>query len=50
LEVEHPEQVFLTPNKATIIVALRDDSLHIISLDLVSSLSMGNRPPSRSAS
>jgi hypothetical protein len=43
IDVGHPEQVFVTPDKTTIVVALPDEGIQILDMDLISSLSVKNR-------
>lgn len=43
IRVQHPEQVLITPNKTTAVVAGSDDSLAILDLDHISSLSVAPR-------
>ena len=48
VDVDHPDQVLLTRDKNTVVVALPDSGIQILDMDLISSLSMKGR--SRSAS
>ena len=41
--VDHPEQVLLTSDKATVVVALPDAGIQILDMDLISSLSIKGR-------
>ena len=43
IDVDHPEQVFLTPDKMTVVVALPDTGIQILDMDLISSLSVRGR-------
>lgn len=43
VDVDHPEQVFLTPDKTTVVVALADSGIQILDMDLISSLSVKPR-------
>ncbi|MSU64081.1 MAG: hypothetical protein EXS31_17090 [Pedosphaera sp.] len=45
VDVDHPEQVLLTPDKATVVVALPDAGIQILDMDLISSLSNKGRTP-----
>jgi hypothetical protein len=43
VRVQHPEQVWVAPDKATVIVGAADGSLAILDLDHISSLSLAPR-------
>jgi len=43
VEVDHPEQVLLTADKSTVVIALRDSGIQILDMDLISSLSVKGR-------
>jgi hypothetical protein len=43
VNVDHPEQVLLTADKSTVVVALRDSGIQILDMDLISSLSVKGR-------
>ena len=43
VDVDHPEQVLLTPDKSTVVVALPDTGIQILDMDLISSLSIKGR-------
>ena len=50
IEVDHPEQVLLTADKSTVVVALRDSGIQILDMDLISSLSVTGRAKSSTKS
>lgn len=50
VDVDHPEQVLLTPDKNTVVIALPDSGIQIFDMDLISSLSMKARSRSSSKS
>jgi hypothetical protein len=52
VDVDHPEQVLLTADKSTVVVALPDAGIQIFDMDLISSLSLKGRGrnPAKSAS
>jgi hypothetical protein len=50
VEVDHPEQVLLTADKSTVVVALRDSGIQILDMDLISSLSVTGRAKSSTKS
>ncbi|MDW8309243.1 MAG: hypothetical protein RMK20_07700 [Verrucomicrobiales bacterium] len=43
IDVDHPEQVFVTPDKSTVIVALPDAGIQILDMELISSISIRGR-------
>ena len=43
IDVDHPEQVLLTPHKTTVVVALPDEGIQILDMELISSLSLKGR-------
>ena len=43
IDVDHPEQVLLTTDKSTVVVALPDTGIQILDMDLISSLSVKGR-------
>ena len=47
VRVGHPEQVFITPDKKTVIVAGMEGGLAILDLDHISSLSLATRRRSK---
>ncbi len=50
VDVDHPEQVLLTRDKSTVVVALPDSGIQILDMDLISSLSMKGRSRANSKS
>ncbi|MEO7300160.1 MAG: hypothetical protein ABI042_16470 [Verrucomicrobiota bacterium] len=48
VDVDHLEQVLLTRDKSTVVVALPDAGIQILDMDLISSLSMKGRTRSTS--
>jgi len=43
IDVDHPEQVLLTSDKSTVVIALPDAGIQILDMDLISSLSIKGR-------
>lgn len=43
VDVDHPEQVYVTPDKRTVIVALPDSGIQILDMELISSISIRGR-------
>ena len=40
VDVNHPDQVLLTPDKSTVVVALPDSGIQLLDMELISSLSL----------
>jgi hypothetical protein len=49
ISVHHPEQVFITPLRTTVIVAMADDSIRMVDMDHISSLTVRSRRRKSSA-
>lgn len=49
IRVQHPEQVLITPDKTTVVVAGMDGGLAILDLDHISSLSMAPKRGGKAA-
>ncbi len=43
IPVDHPEQMYLTPSRSTLIVAMPDERIHVIDTDHISSVTLRQR-------
>jgi len=50
VDVNHPEQVLVTQNKNTVVVALPDSGIQILDMELISSISLKGSSRSKSKS
>ncbi len=50
IQVGHPEQVFVTPDRGTVIVGLPDGRIFIVDMDHISSLEVKSRSNKNSKS
>jgi hypothetical protein len=49
IDVDHPEQVLLTPDRSTVVVALPDSGIQILDMELISSLRGRGRPSTKTS-
>ncbi len=47
VDVDHPEQVLMTADKSTIVIAMPDSGIQIVDMERISSLSMKGRGAAR---